>query len=72
MARIAEAKARCASLTIGFRDVVTVTIPRRTCAIRATRLVVESMTVFFDDRYLVKVTMSRPSMKSPTTVLNNL
>lgn len=72
MARIAEANARCASLTIGLRDVVTVTIPRRTCTIRATRLVVDRRTIFLDSLYLVKATMARPSMKIPTTELNNL
>src|SRR5713101_4457596 len=68
---MAEANARWASLTIGFKDVVTVTIPRRTCAISATRLVVESRTTLLSFLYLAQARMAVPKMKIPTTKLNN-
>ena len=72
IARIADASARCASLTIGFRDVVTVTIPRSTCAISATILVVERRTIVRSFVYLVQATIAIPRMKIPTTKLNSL
>src|SRR5438445_10633512 len=71
IARIAEASARCASLTIGFRDVVTVTIPRSTWAINATTLVAERRTTLSAALYLVEATMHVPTMKTPTTELNS-
>src|SRR5438046_8113812 len=72
IARIAEASARCASLTTGFRDVVTVTIPSITCAMSATRLVVERRTMLVVFLYPVQATTAVPNTKTPTTKLNSL
>ncbi len=72
IARIAEASARCASLTTGFRDVVTVTIPSITCAMSATRLVVERRTMLLAFLYPVQATTAVPNTKTPTTKLNSL
>ena len=68
---MAEANARCASLTIGFSEDVTVTIPSSTCTISATRLVVERITILLAFLYFVQTTMDIPRMKTPTTELNS-
>src|SRR6266566_692973 len=56
----------------GVRDVVTVTIPSITCAMSATRLVVERTTMLLAFLYPVQATTAVPNTKTPTTKLNSL
>ncbi len=51
---------------------VTVIIPRSTCAISATRLVVDRRTILLALLCLVQATIAIPRMKTPTTELNSL
>ena len=71
IARTADASARCASLIMGLSEVVTVTIPRNTCAISATRLAVDKRTIFLASLCLVQATIANPKMNTPTTELKS-